>query len=87
MIPHLYYKLSKRQNKMLKEMGEYFDVIDRFTKEESKAFIENKDSGRVGYETQVAKFAKDKHMKETGVKRHRNPYLMQADKTLMKFYL
>jgi len=70
-------------------MDEYFNVFERFTKDEAKAFITSKDEGRRPYENKVARFAKDHHLKLAAQRRTKksSPYLIQAEKVLAKFSL
>ena len=82
----LYHKLSVRQERLLKDMDEYFDVVEKFTKEESQAFLRNREESRSVYESQVARFAKDHHRKEVASRKSKksNPYLVHAEKFISK---
>ncbi len=82
----LFQNLSARRQRMLRDMGEYFNVVERFTKEESEEFLRNKEATRRPYESQMARLAKGQHTRLKHSKRC-SPYLLQMEKTLARMSL
>ena len=82
--PTLYYNLAKRQRNILEGMDK-FDIMERFAREETKEFLK-KEAGKL-YEAQVKRLARERHKKEVTAMRKRlvSRYLIQAEKTLMKY--
>ena len=88
-VANLYHRLHKRQKKLLRDVGDYFDVDERFNKEESKAYLIQKEEADGLYATQLAKYAKDSHRRHISTMRSKTnlPYLAYAEKIVAKFSL
>ncbi len=82
----LYDKLSRRQENMIRNMDEYFDVYSKFTKEESKACISKHQETRALYKNQLVRYARETHRKQAVTRRSKlnSPYLIYADKIINK---
>ena len=84
----MFYKLNKRQERILKDVDVYFDILSKFTKEESKAYLEHVNDARMKYVNKLAKYAKDNRRKriEATKGKPNSHYLAYAQKVISKLF-
>lgn len=85
----IYDKLAKRQENIMQNIEERIDIMAKFTKDESSAYIRRKKEGIDPYESQIIRYIKDAHVKKSynEVRVNNNQYLLYADRyisTLLK---
>ena len=80
----LYYQLSQRQENIARNLEERLDIMAKFTKDESQAYLQHRQDRGGVYETQLVKYTRDTHKKRMhGQKNAKNtPYLIYADKVV-----
>ncbi len=80
----LYYQLSQRQKYMMENIEDHIDVMAKFSKDESHAYLKHRQEVGGEYDTKVIKYARETHMKhaQRQAKIKNAQYLMYAEKVV-----
>ena len=78
----IYKKLEERSKLAIQNIEEHFDVLAKFTKDESRKFLNRRRDGTNKYDSRIIKFIKDSHSKKHSKKLHvkNSQYLITADR-------
>lgn len=77
--------MHKRQEKILKDVDVYFDVMEKFAKEESKAFLAKKEGNCSEYVYKITRYAQDNRHRKIGLNHKPNArYLAYAERVIAK---
>ncbi len=76
--------MYKRQERIMR--NGYLDVMGKFAKEESRAYIAQRDDARDVYTNQLVRYSKQRHLKMVADRRANmnTPYMFYTEKIMAK---
>lgn len=82
--PQLYDALLQRHLNYVKDLDEHLDIMAKFTKDESQAYLQHKNETCGHYEFQMIKYARDAHNRLAHKPKNvrNSQYLTYADRVI-----